>query len=61
MKSFKSSFTFKSFQDLKALLESKPFSFPEHHHVDLIDPKEEQPPELEEELYKKAMEGVRPI
>ncbi len=61
MKPRKSSFTFKSFQDLKALLENKPFSFPERHHVDLIDHEEEQRPELEEELYKKAMEGVRPI
>src|SRR4030065_2288418 len=62
MKSSKSSFTFKSFQDLKALLENKPFSFPErHHHADLIDHEEEQRPELEEELYKKAMEGVTPI
>lgn len=62
MKPRKSSFTFKSFQDLKVLLENKPFSFPErHHHADLIDHEEEQRPELEEELYKKAMEGVRPI
>ena len=61
MKSSKSSFTFKSFQDLKALLENKPFSFPERHHVDLIDHEEEQPPELEEELFKKAMEGVTPV
>jgi DNA-nicking Smr family endonuclease len=61
MKSSKSSFTFKSFQDLKALLENKPFSFPECRHADLIDHEEEQRPELEEELYKKAMEGVRPI
>jgi hypothetical protein len=61
MKSSKSSFTFKSFQDLKALLENKPFSFPERHHADLIDHREEQCPELEEKLFKKAMEGVRPI
>jgi len=61
MKSSKSSFTFKSFQDLKTLLENKPFSFPERRHADLIDHEEEQRPELEEELYKKAMEGVRPI
>jgi len=61
MKSSKSSFTFKSFQDLKALLENKPFSFPERRHADLIDHEEEQRPELEEELYKKVMEGVRPI
>ena len=62
MKPRKSSFTFKSFQDLKALLENKPFSFPErHHHTDPIGHEEKQHPELEEELFKKAMEGVRPI
>jgi DNA-nicking Smr family endonuclease len=61
MKSSKSSFTFKSFQDLKALLENKPFSLPESRHAVLIDHKEEQRPELEEELFEKAMEGVRPI
>lgn len=62
MKPRKSSFTFKSFQDLKALLENKPFSFPDrHHHTDPIGHEEKQHPELEEELFKKAMEGVRPI
>ena len=62
MKSSKSSFTFKSFQDLKALLENKPFSFPErHHHTDPVDHEEKQYPESQEELFKKAMEGVRPI
>ena len=61
MKPRKSSFTFKSFQDLKALLENKPFSFPERRQAVLIDHEEEQPPELEEELFEKAMEGVRPI
>ena len=61
MKPRKSSFTFKSFQDLKALLENKPFSFPDRPHTDAIDHKEKQHPELEEELFKKAMEGVRPI
>jgi DNA-nicking Smr family endonuclease len=61
MKSSKSSFTFKSFQDLKALLDNKPSSFPKHHHAVLMDHEEEEPPELEEELFKKAMEGVTPI
>jgi DNA-nicking Smr family endonuclease len=61
MKPRKSSFTFKSFQDLRALLENKPFSFPEQHPSILIDPKDKQHPELEEELFAKAMEGVRPI
>jgi len=61
MKSSKSSFTFKSFQDLKALLENKPFSFPERHQPDHIDYEDKQRPELEEDLFKKAMEGVTPI
>jgi DNA-nicking Smr family endonuclease len=61
MKPPKSSFTFKSFQDLKALLENKPFCFPEHPPSDLIDHEEKQNPELEEELFKKAMEGVTPV
>jgi DNA-nicking Smr family endonuclease len=61
MKSSKSSFTFKSFQDLKALLENNPFSFPERRQVDLANHEEKRSPELEEELFKKAMEGVTPI
>jgi len=61
MKRRKSSFTFKSFQDLKALLENKPFSLPEHHQPDPIGYEDKQRPELEEDLFKKAMEGVRPI
>ena len=54
-------FTFKSFQDLKALLENKPFPFPERHPSDLMECEEKPKPELEEEIFKKAMEGVRPI
>jgi DNA-nicking Smr family endonuclease len=61
MKSSKSSFTFKSFQDLKTLLENRPLPFPERRRADPIDPEEKQNPEMEEELFKKAMEGVRPI
>jgi len=61
MKSFKSSFTFKSFQDLKALLENRPLPFPERPRAAPIVPEEEQNPEMEEQLFKKAMEGVRPI
>jgi DNA-nicking Smr family endonuclease len=61
MKSSKSSFTFKSFQDLKALLENRPLPFPERPRADPIVPEEKQNPEMEEELFKKAMEGVRPI
>jgi len=61
MKPLKSSFTFKSFQDLKALLENNSLSFPERHWADLVDPEDRQHPELEEELFRKAMEGVIPI
>lgn len=61
MKSSKSSFTFRSFQDLKALLEGKLFSFPERPQSDSINHEEKHNPELEEELFKKAMEGVAPI
>jgi DNA-nicking Smr family endonuclease len=61
MKSSKSSFTFKSFQDLKALFENRPLPFPERPRADPIVPEEKQNPEMEEELFKKAMEGVRPI
>jgi DNA-nicking Smr family endonuclease len=55
------SFTFKSFEDLRALLENQSLSFPERRQADPIDPQDRQNPELEEELFKKAMEGVRPI
>jgi DNA-nicking Smr family endonuclease len=61
MKSQKSSLTFKSFLDLKALLEKNLFCFPERSHSDVTDHREEQYPEFEEDLFKKAMEGVRPI
>ena len=61
MKPPKPSFTFKSFQDLRALLENKSFSSQERHHSALIDYEKKQNPELEEELFKKAMEGVTPI
>ncbi len=61
MKSPKSSSTFKSFEDLKALLKSKPISLPERRHPDPMPREEKQSPELEEQLFKKAMEGVNPI
>ncbi len=62
MKSSKSSFSFKSFEDLKALLEKKTFSFPEHHQPKTtIKGEEKFKPKLEEELFKEAMEGVTPI
>jgi DNA-nicking Smr family endonuclease len=61
MKSLKSSLTFKSFQDLKALLKSKSFPLHDRRPTPLTDYAEKLHPELEEELFKKAMEGVAPI
>ncbi len=61
MKPRKSSLTFRSFQDLKVLLENKSFSFPDRHHSDVADCDRELNPELEEELFRKAMGGVTPI
>lgn len=61
MKSSKPSFTFKSFQDLKALLKDRPFPLPEARRADPIVCEEKQTPEMEENLFEKAMEGVRPI
>jgi DNA-nicking Smr family endonuclease len=61
MRSSKSSFTFKSFQDLKALLKNGPFPLPEDRRADPIAGEGKQTPEMEEDLFKKAMEGVRPI
>jgi len=61
VKSCKSSFTFKSFQDLKALLKNRPFSLPEGHHADPFVREEKETPETEEDLFMKAMEGVRPV
>jgi DNA-nicking Smr family endonuclease len=61
MKPRKSPFTFKSFEDLKVLLETKVFSFPDSQDSDLGAHEDKQSPELDEELFRKAMEGVTPI
>jgi len=61
MRSSKSLFTFKSFQDLKALLENRPLPFSERRRTDPMDHEEIQNPEVAEELFRKAMEGVKPI
>ena len=61
MKSSKSSITFKSFEELKSLLKNRPLSFPERRHTDPVPSEEKQKPEMEEDLFKKAMEGVRPM
>jgi len=59
MKSSKASHSFKSFRDLEVLVKNK--SLPVRREV--IPEKVEiaQSPELEERLFKKAMEGVKPI
>ena len=61
MKPRKSSFSFKSFQDLKVLIDSKSFSFPDYHPPDLKVHKKRLDQKSEEELFKNAMEGVVPI
>ena len=61
MKPRKSSPSFKSFQELKELLEHALPSFPARPDSNRTDSKEKLSPELEQELYEKAMEGVTPI
>ena len=61
MNSSKSSLTFKSFQDLKASLKNRSFPLPERHPTSLMVHDEKPNPDLEAELFKKAMEGVAPI
>jgi DNA-nicking Smr family endonuclease len=61
MKPRKSLLTFKSFQDLRVLLETKSFSLPDRHYSKSSDHENKQNPESGEELFRKAMEGVRPI
>ncbi len=61
MKPSKYSLTLKSFQDLKALLKKKDFPLANRPHTHPMNHEEKQHPELEEELFKKAMEGVAPI
>jgi DNA-nicking Smr family endonuclease len=61
MKPKKSSITTKSFQDLKVLLKDKSFSLPDRRHSDIADHDLKPPPKSEEELFKEAMEGVKPI
>jgi DNA-nicking Smr family endonuclease len=61
MKPRKSSFTFKSFQDLKVLLENESFSPPDKHKSKPADSEDKESPELGRELFRKAMEGVAPL
>ncbi len=61
MKSSKPSLTLKSFQDLRTLVKNKVFLLPDRDLAHLKNQGEKQPPEFEEQLFKKAMEGVAPI
>jgi len=61
MKPRKPSSSFKSFQELKALFETKSFSLLDRHHSDVANCDSELNPKLNEELFRKAMEGVTPI
>jgi DNA-nicking Smr family endonuclease len=61
MKPRKPSLTCDSFRDLKSLLKSKSISLPDRQHLDGPPRRIEVSPEVEEKLFKKAMEGVRPI
>ena len=60
-KSSKSSLTIKSFQDLKTFLEKKSVLLPDDYHFEKADCDRDLSPELEEEVFKKAMEGVTPV
>ncbi len=60
MKPRKPSFTFKSFQELRALLEKQSFP-PQKFNTDFIGHQVGENPEMEERLFKQAMEGVTPI
>jgi DNA-nicking Smr family endonuclease len=59
MKPRKSSFTFKSFQDLTVVLDTK--SLPEYQPAVTKEYRKQPSPDLEKELFKKAMNGVTPI
>ena len=66
MKPRKSSLTLKSFQDIKDLVKTESVSFPNKSPppqppVPHENDQEELTPEVEEELFKEAMEGVIPV
>lgn len=61
MKARKASFSFRSFEEIKPLLETKSISFPDYlPYIPTIQEKELSP-ESEQKLFKEAMEGVNPI
>ncbi len=61
MKSQKSSSRYTSFQDVKALLESKSISLPVFRGSAVEDRQTEQSPESEKKLFMEAMQSVAPI
>jgi len=61
MKPQKPSLTCDSFRDLKTLLKSKSISLPDRQPLDVPIQRIEVSPEVEEKLFRKAMEGVKPI
>lgn len=61
MKPRKSLSTYNSFQELKALLETKAISLPYFHELRVAHPEIKLSPEMEEKLFIEAMEGVTPI
>src|SRR4030042_2696238 len=61
MKPRKPSLTCDSFRNLKTLLKSKSISLPDRKPLDVPTQRIEVSPEVEEKLFRKAMEGVKPI
>ena len=61
MKPRKSSSTYNSFQELKALLETQAISLPHFHKLRAAHSESKLSPEMEEKLFIEAMEGVTPI
>jgi DNA-nicking Smr family endonuclease len=61
MKSRKSSLTLNSFEDLKSLLEKKGLPLPKGRRSSIPDQVKKVGPELEEDLFAEAMEGVKRI
>jgi DNA-nicking Smr family endonuclease len=61
MKPRKPSIICNSFEDLKTLLKTQSISLPNRRHSDVPIREIELTPELEEKLFKTAMEGVTPI
>jgi DNA-nicking Smr family endonuclease len=61
MKPRKPSLTCDSFQDLKSLLKNKSISLPDRQHPAGPPRRTEVSPEVDEKLFRKAMEGVKAI